>query len=80
MPNYDFQCKECDTQFELRRSFEQAQEPASCPHCGSQKTQKKLNSISFIANNGGSQTARAAESIAISSGGCGCGACSCGVN
>ena len=34
MPIYEYRCGKCGHEFELRRSFSQAEEPAPCPKCG----------------------------------------------
>ena len=34
MPIYEFQCPKCGKEFELMRSFTQAETPAICPFCG----------------------------------------------
>lgn len=33
MPIYEYLCPSCNSKFELRRSFSQADEAASCPSC-----------------------------------------------
>ena len=33
MPIYEYVCPKCNLKFELRRSFSEASEYASCPHC-----------------------------------------------
>ncbi len=35
MPIYEYYCPKCCKEFELRRQFSQAGEPAFCPSCGS---------------------------------------------
>ena len=32
MPLYDFKCPTCDERFEMRRSFEEYDEPVTCPN------------------------------------------------
>ena len=34
MPIYEYRCPQCQTEFELKRPFSQASEPAPCPKCG----------------------------------------------
>ena len=34
MPIYEYYCPQCKAEFELSRSFSQANEPAPCPKCG----------------------------------------------
>jgi putative FmdB family regulatory protein len=38
VPRYDFRCGQCGHLFELSRSFNQASEPAACPHDGADAT------------------------------------------
>ncbi|MDY6910947.1 MAG: zinc ribbon domain-containing protein, partial [Chloroflexota bacterium] len=33
MPIYEYNCPKCEHEFELRRSFSEADEPAICPEC-----------------------------------------------
>ncbi|MFC2039442.1 FmdB family zinc ribbon protein [Chloroflexota bacterium] len=33
MPIYEYLCPSCNCEFELRRSFSQSDEAASCPSC-----------------------------------------------
>jgi putative FmdB family regulatory protein len=33
MPNYDFQCKRCDHEFEMSTPMN-ARQPSKCPQCG----------------------------------------------
>ena len=40
MPIYEYRCPNCGNEFELRRPFSSADEPASCPKCG--KNAEKL--------------------------------------
>jgi len=35
MPKYQYTCKSCSTEFELRRPRIDARKKASCPDCGS---------------------------------------------
>ncbi len=34
MPLYEYVCPKCKKEFEVMRPFSQANEPASCPDCG----------------------------------------------
>ncbi len=47
MPRYDYQCLECQEIFELRHGF--TEQPAPCPHCGSQNLKKRITSAPTIA-------------------------------
>jgi len=42
MPIYEYLCNKCETRFELRRPFNEADKPASCPECNSE-AQKLLS-------------------------------------
>ena len=35
MPIYEYFCPKCKREFELRRSFAEADKPSFCPQCGS---------------------------------------------
>jgi putative FmdB family regulatory protein len=43
MPIYEYLCSKCGTEFELRRSFSEADKPAPCPKCGADS--EKLVSV-----------------------------------
>lgn len=47
MPRYDYQCLDCENTFELRHGFEE--QPAPCPHCGSQNLEKRITTVPTIA-------------------------------
>ena len=34
MPRYEYECKECQTRFDVARSPEEASQPYDCPFCG----------------------------------------------
>ena len=46
MPKYDYQCSECEIQFELRHSYKF--KDARCAECGSDKINKILSSVSKV--------------------------------
>jgi len=48
MPLYDYDCDECGTRFEQRRSYEQADDLALCPDCGSLLTQRALSAAAHL--------------------------------
>jgi len=68
MPIYEYFCPKCSCKFELRRSFSQSDEAASCPGC--QATGEKLLSrfTAFSKGAGG-------DFSPISGAGSGCGTC-----
>ncbi|MGB9606494.1 MAG: FmdB family zinc ribbon protein [Bryobacteraceae bacterium] len=49
MPLYEYQCAECGEVFELLRRADEADEPAECPRCGSEHTQRQLSLFSSSA-------------------------------
>lgn len=70
MPVYEYHCDACDNDFEVRRSFKEADTETTCPECESEDVTRKLSL--FVALTGSDESSYA-------SGGCGCGgACSCG--
>jgi putative FmdB family regulatory protein len=73
---YEFQCRDCATTFQEKRSFAAASDAAVCPVCASDNTKKQWHSVAFVTN-GGTDNIPLAMSH---SGGCGCGngACGCG--
>lgn len=44
MPNYDYSCEKCSTEFEVNISFEKdlEKEKVKCPKCNSIKTKRKI--------------------------------------
>ncbi|MDY6842990.1 MAG: zinc ribbon domain-containing protein [Thermodesulfobacteriota bacterium] len=36
MPIYEYHCAKCNNEFELMRPVKEIDEPALCPHCGSE--------------------------------------------
>jgi putative FmdB family regulatory protein len=69
MPRYEYRCRTCDEQFEVRRSMNESAAPASCPN-GHDETVRLL---SMFAATGAT---RSTEPQAVSGGCCG-GACGC---
>lgn len=56
MPLYDYQCKKCQTIFEVRATFKEKEaglEP-ECPQCLSKKTHQLLTSGLFLRKSDGS--------------------------
>jgi putative FmdB family regulatory protein len=52
MPTYQFECRECGSEFELRRSFEDASE-VSCLTCGSGNVRKVFRITGIILKGSG---------------------------
>ena len=76
MPVYEYKCKGCQTKFELRRSFSQADADTSCPHCQGQEVQRLISSFAcFSKDAGGASSAVGGSSCS----GCASGSCAtCG--
>jgi len=73
MPLYEFRCRTCDSNFEVRRPMSEAGDPAVCPqgHPGA------VRLLSVFASVGGSPASAPSPSAAPRSGG-GCGSgCGC---
>jgi len=51
MPIYEYLCTKCTLEFELRRSFSEADKPVTCPKCNA-KAQKLVSG--FASKTGGS--------------------------
>ena len=62
----EYHCPECDTVFEQRRPFGQADDPLSCPGCESPEVKRLLSRV-MISVNRGNGSASAGSSR--------CGAC-----
>jgi putative FmdB family regulatory protein len=71
MAAYEYLCMACEHHFEERRPMTAAVDTAlACPSCGSDRVRRRF---SFVAGR-----ASAGTSAPESSGGCGCGSCTCG--
>jgi putative FmdB family regulatory protein len=55
MPTYEYVCQDCDTKFECRRPYENADDEIDCTVCNSHKTKRALSRI-FVRNETGSIT------------------------
>ena len=60
MPFYDYTCSQCRQEFTLRRKVDEMNEPAPCPGCGTEETQRREISL-FYATNTGTSTAAASS-------------------
>jgi putative FmdB family regulatory protein len=67
MPIYEYVCLDCKKEYELLRSFNEADQPMACSSCGSENVKRKLSL--FYAQSGGST---------ISGTGGGCSSCTGG--
>jgi putative FmdB family regulatory protein len=75
MPVYEYLCESCGKATELLRAMRDADEAATCEHCGSRKTKRAQSVVAVTSGGGGG-----AESAPMS----GCGRCgdprgSCGM-
>ena len=52
MPIYEYKCDKCNSNFDVKRSFSESDEPTFCEQCGEQAT--KLMSHFSAFNKGGS--------------------------
>ncbi len=64
MPFYDFTCTRCGSEFTLRRKFEEMNDPAPCPECGSEQTKRRI-SIFYATNTGGTTAAASSPNTKI---------------
>ena len=72
MPIYEYCCQDCETRFELRRSFGEADVPAECTECHGQDTKRAISNFFALSRSGdGGST----HSIGAGSG---CGGCTSG--
>lgn len=76
MALYEFRCKTCEENFEVRRPMSEAGEPALCP-AGHDNTVRLLSVFASVGGGGGTSPMAAAMSSG-GGGGCGCGSCGCG--
>jgi putative FmdB family regulatory protein len=47
MPKYDYACPACAAEFEIKRRFAEADEPAHCPQCG-KVAARKLTVFGYV--------------------------------
>jgi putative FmdB family regulatory protein len=71
MPLYEFQCNECDSEFEelVMSSKPEALAEVICPECGSGKVSKKVSTFASSAKSSASAASSRASSCAPSGGG-----------
>jgi putative FmdB family regulatory protein len=75
MPIFEYHCNDCDTKFEQRRSFMQANDPLNCPQCESPDVKRLLSMFMISLSSAGSPASAGSH---MAGGGCACGgACSC---
>ncbi|MCI0475689.1 MAG: zinc ribbon domain-containing protein [Anaerolineales bacterium] len=69
MPTYEYICSDCKTNFELRRSIKQIDDPAACPKCRGNRVARQISKVmAFSHGDGGG--------VSALGGGGGCGSCS----
>jgi putative FmdB family regulatory protein len=64
VPTYDFQCETCQKPFTVRRKVSEMDDPAPCPACGSDQTQRQI-SIFYATNTGGTTAAASSPKTTI---------------
>ncbi len=82
MALYEYKCPECDDRFDLMRPMGAADDPASCPDCGSEGAARVMTSSFVSIGSGAAQAAtnpimddrmsRGAVGGGCCGGGCGC--------
>ena len=78
MPIYEYVCSDCGLKFELLRSFSQADEGVSCPHCHNSAKRKMSTFACFSTNESGVPARVAGTGSSCNS--CGSSSCStCGL-
>ncbi|MGD9996175.1 MAG: zinc ribbon domain-containing protein [Ilumatobacteraceae bacterium] len=70
MPLYEYRCRTCDTDFELRRAMTEAGAPAECPH-GHIDSMRRLSMFASVGSSAGPAPS-AGGGGACCGGGCGC--------
>lgn len=75
MPIYEYLCPTCDKTFESLRSAPAADDPATCPSCQADTSQRIL---SLFAKSVNTDAGAALAPVAGGMGGCGCGGGACG--
>ncbi|RJP75392.1 MAG: zinc ribbon domain-containing protein [Candidatus Zixiibacteriota bacterium] len=43
MPIFEYRCPDCQQEFDEIRPFADRDEPVSCPHCGSRRSERKIS-------------------------------------
>lgn len=58
MPIYEYQCKDCGSQFEKLMGFSDPKaDSPECPDCQSENTHKRLSTVASFSRGGGSNSA-----------------------
>jgi putative FmdB family regulatory protein len=72
MPLYEYQCEECYTVFEKRRSMADADKAAICPTCNSLLTTRQLSVVAVIGAGHSSEPAQPTPTYKSHRMGCPC--------
>ncbi len=72
MPIFEYQCSECNNEFEKFFSTASGNLSSECPKCGSLKTAKKLSLIGGVKISNGASKCVSASSCGHAGTGCGC--------
>ena len=78
MPVFEYQCKSCNTKYEVLHKSTLKQEEVSCPNCESKESKKLFSSFSASVNNSSSYSGGSCASGNCDmpySGGCASGMC-----
>jgi putative FmdB family regulatory protein len=70
MPLYEYRCRTCDTDFELRRAMTEASDPAECPQ-GHVDSMRRLSMFASVGSTPG-PVASPGGGGGCCGGGCGC--------
>ena len=72
MPIYEYICLDCKKEYEILRSFNEAEKPVDCDECNGENVKRKLSV--FYAQSGGSTISGAGGGCNSCAGG-NCGSC-----
>jgi putative FmdB family regulatory protein len=50
MPLYEYQCKTCESKFEILQRINEGNEELECPECGAPKPKKVFSSFAAVGN------------------------------
>ncbi len=79
MALYEYRCAECEERFDLMRPMSAADDPAPCPECGSEGSQRVISNFAHITPGASAlSTNPAMDARMASGGGCCGGGCGCG--
>ena len=84
MPIYEYICLDCKKEYEILRSFNEADQSMDCDECGGENVKRKL-SVAYAHSGGSAVSARPGSAARAGGMGGGCSSCaggdcgSCGV-